>query len=270
MCNQPEADLDALVAEVLASSKYRAVSPELVRAVGARELAARRSLREAVKETKGRLHQVAGAFLDRAPRYDSWLAALRDAQGDDAALRAACRTIMAGHASTRERLPVVEPLYAAVFAALPPVGRIIDAACGLNPLAAPWMALAPGAQYLACDLYADMCAFVGAALPLLGLAGEAAVCDLAAAPPPWEADVALVLKLLPVLEQLRRGAGAELLRGLRAPRLVVSYPTRSLGGRNVGMAATYAAQLHAIAAAEGWPYERLEFPGELIFVVTKP
>lgn len=265
----PPGDLDALVAEVLSSPKYRAISPELVRAVGARELAARRTMREAVKETRGRLHQVAGAFLDRAPRYDAWLAELRAAGDDGEALRGVCRAIMAGHASTRERLPQLERFYAAVFAALPPVGRLIDAACGLNPLAAPWMPLAPGAAYLACDLYADMCAFIGAALPALGLAGEAAVCDLAAAPPPWEADVALVLKTLPVLEHVRRGAGRELLRGIRAPRLVVSFPTRSLGGRNVGMAATYAGQMREIAAGEGWAYETLEFAGELVFVVTK-
>lgn len=261
--------LDELVAEVLGSAKYRAISPELVRAVGARELAARPSLKLAVKETKTRLHQVAGAFLDRAPRYDQWLAQLEAARGDDEALRAACLAIMAGHASTRERLPVLERLYSAVFAALPPVGSVIDLACGLNPLAAPWMPLAPGAAYLACDLYADMCAFVGAALPALGLAGAAAVCDLTAGPPPWRADLALVLKTLPVLEQLRRGAGRELLRAVDAPALVVSFPTRSLGGRDVGMAATYGAQMRAIADGEGWPYEALTFPGELVFLVRK-
>jgi len=262
----PLDQLEALVAEVLASSKYRAISPALVRSVGARELAARRSLREAVKETKGRLHQVAGAFLDRAPRYDAWLSELRAAE-THAARMAVCRTLMGAHASTRERLPELERFYVAVFAALPPVTSLIDVACGLNPLAAPWMALPAGAPYYACDLYADMCAFVGAALPLLGMAGEAAVCDLTVGPPPWQADVALVLKTLPVLEHVRRGAGHELLRGLRAPHLVVSFPTRSLGGRNVGMATTYTGQMHAITEAEGWTYTTIELTNELVFIV---
>lgn len=260
--------LERLVADVLAGAKYRTISPALVRAVGARELAARRSHREAVKETKARLHQVAGAFLDRSPRYAAWLAELR-AAGDDEALRAACRSIMAGHASTRERLPQLEQLYGAVFAALPPVGSVVDVACGLNPLAAPWMTLAPGARYMACDLYADMCAFIDAALPALGLAGEAAVWDLSGGPPPWQADIALVLKTLPVLEHVRRGAGHSLLRGLAARHLVVSFPTRSLGGRNVGMAATYTGQMQAIAASEGWSYTTREFANELVFVVAK-
>jgi 16S rRNA (guanine(1405)-N(7))-methyltransferase len=265
----PADRIEALVAEVLASPKYRAVSPALVRAVGERELRARRSLREAVKETKGRLHQVAGAFLDRAPRYEGWLAELRAAADDREALRAACRAIMAGHASTRERLPELQRFYDTIFAALPPIGSLIDAACGLNPMAAPWMPLPPGAAYYACDLYGDMCAFIAAALPLLGLRGEAAVCNLADGPPPWRADAALVLKTLPVLEHVRRGAGRELLRGLQAPRLVVSFPTRSLGGRNVGMAATYAGQMRTIAEGEGWAYETLEFTNEVVFVVRK-
>ncbi|GAB4429733.1 MAG: 16S rRNA methyltransferase [Chloroflexi bacterium OHK40] len=261
--------LDALVAEVLSSPKYAAINPELVRAVGARELAVRRTLREAVKETRGRLHQVAGAFLDRAPRYDAWLATLRAAQGKPAALRGACQTIMASHASTRERLPELERFYDAIFAALPPVDSLIDLACGLNPLAAPWMGLKPGAHYAACDIYSDMCAFLGAAIPLLGLRGDAAVCDLAVGPPSWRADAALLLKTLPVLEHLRRGAGRELLRAIQAPWLVVSFPTRSLGGRNVGMAATYGGQMRQIADAEGWTYESLEFMNEVVFLVRK-
>jgi len=261
--------LDELVAALAATPKYGAISPELLRAVAARELAAHRGPKAALKEAKAKLHQVAGAFLDRAPRYSRWLEELRAAGGAPERIQEACRAIMAGHASTRERLPVLERFYAAVFAALPPVSAVADLACGLNPLAAPWMGLPPGATYMACDLYADMAGFLGEALPLLGLRGEAAVCDLSAGPPPWRADVALVLKTLPVLEQLRRGAGRELLRAIDAPRLVVSFPTRSLGGRNVGMAAHYGAQMRELCAEEGWGHTAIELPGELAFVVEK-
>lgn len=260
--------LERLITEVLKGSKYRAVTPDLIRVVGAQELAARRSFKDAVKATRGRLHQVAGAFLDRAPRYEAWLDELRSAP-DSATLRETCRVIMASHASTRERLPQLEAFYAGVFAALPPVSSLLDAACGLNPLATPWMTLAPGARYMACDLYADMCAFIGAALPILGLTGEAAVWDLAASVPPWEVDVALVLKTLPVLEHTRRGAGRDLLRGLAARHLVVSFPTRSLGGRDVGMAATYRGQIEAIATGEGWAYATLNLANEIVFIVMK-
>src|SRR5690606_12217651 len=135
----------------------------------ARELAAHRSAKVALKEAKAKLHQVAAAYFSRSPRYDEWLAELRGAAGDPARLREICSAAMATHASTRERLPQLERFYAALFAALPPVSVVADLACGLNPLAAPWMSLPAGATYYACDLYADLCAFLDVALPLLGL-----------------------------------------------------------------------------------------------------
>lgn len=263
-------DLDTLLAALLASAKYRTISPELIRAVGARELKAHRSLKAAIKETKNKLHQVAGAYFERPPSYPAWLELLRAAADQPAAVAAACRTIMGHHASTRERLPILDRFYREIFAVVPPVGRLLDLACGLNPLAAPWMGLPANGFYQACDLYADLGAFLGEALPLLGCPGAAAVCDLSDAPPPWPADAALVLKTLPVLEQIRRGAARELLEAVRAPCLVVSFPTRSLGGRNVGMADSYAAMLRGICDPAGWPIlAELTFPNELVFIVQK-
>ncbi|MFQ3663648.1 MAG: 16S rRNA methyltransferase [Chloroflexaceae bacterium] len=268
MTPEPD-DLERLVARILASGKYRALNPAVVRAIGARELAARGSLKAAIRATRGRLHQIAGAFLERTPPYAAWLAALGEAAGDRERLRAICLEALRQHASTRERLPDLEQFYPAIFAALPPISSVMDLACGLNPLAAPWMPLAPGTRYLACDVYTDLNAFLATALPLLGLSGVSSVCDLSNAAPPWRADVALLLKTLPLLEHMRRGAGPELLRRIDALYLVVSFPTRSLGGRNVGMAATYGAQMRAIAASAGWPLRQLEFASEIVFVVRK-
>lgn len=264
-------DLETLVAAVLQSSKYRTISLDLIRAVGLRELTVQRNLREAIKATKSRLHQVAGAYLERVPPYAAWLAALEQASGPNGReqLQAVCRPMLAAHASTRERLPELEQCYSAIFGLLPPITSLLDLACGLNPLAAPWMPLPADARYDACDLYSDMGDFLNAALPLLGLQGMVTVCDLTTHMPDQAVDLALVLKTLPVLEQARRGAGRDLLRGLRARHLVVSFPTRSLGGRNVGMAATYGAQFRAIADAEGWPYQELRFTNELVFVAEK-
>ena len=67
--------LERLVAAVVESAKYRHVSPVLVRRVGARELAVRRSWREAVKGTKSKLHQVGAAYLTGKLDYGrSWTA----------------------------------------------------------------------------------------------------------------------------------------------------------------------------------------------------
>lgn len=263
--------LNELVATVQAAGKYRTVSADLIRLIGQRELAIRRNLKMAVKETKNKLHQVAGAYFVSQPRFAAWHNTLSTAAvtGDPTKLQAACRTVMAEHASTRERLPILADFYATLFATLPPVNTVLDIACGLNPLARPWMPLAPTATYYACDLYADLAQFLNEVLPLLGGPAIAEVRDVITSPPPWHADVAFVFKTLPVLEQVRRGAGRELLQAIDAPYLLVSFPTASLGGRGRGMAANYAAGFRELTASAGWPVEQFDFPGELVFLVRR-
>jgi 16S rRNA (guanine(1405)-N(7))-methyltransferase len=264
-----DARLDELVRQVAASPKYHAISEDLIRQIGRRELAARRNLKDAVKAAKNRLHQVAGAYLDARPPYAAWAGQLAAAEGDERALRAACLQIMERHASTRERLGILDTFYTTTLAGLPPIRSVLDVACGLGPLAIPWMPLADGAAYYACDIYADMMAFLNEFLRVAGVPGQAQVCDLVAGPPPVRADVALVLKALPPLDHLDKRAGPNLLRALDADYLLVSFPARSLGGRDKGMVEHYARGFLALADAEGWPVERFEFPTELAFRVQK-
>lgn len=263
--------LSELVRQVAAGANYRGISHKVIAAVGARELAKRRTLKEAVKATRSKLHQVAGAYFAQ-PEYDRWLSMLRDAAsaGDDgAALKAACRVILGSHASARERLPILDDLYARTLGDLAPIQRVLDVACGLNPLTIPWLPLAPGATYRAYDIYPALADFLNAAFPLLGVYGVAEVADMTTAPPREHADVALVLKALPCLEQLDRDVSGRLLESLDARCLLVTYPVRSLGGRSKGMLATYDERLRALVAGRGWQVTRYEFATELAYVITK-
>ena len=97
--------VESLVAAVLRSAKYHSVDPLLVARIGAGELSKGRKLKEAVKATKNKLHQVGGAYLSELPQYTDWLVALTKAEGDLQALKPICREVMASHVSTRERLP---------------------------------------------------------------------------------------------------------------------------------------------------------------------
>jgi 16S rRNA (guanine(1405)-N(7))-methyltransferase len=261
--------LDTLVEKVAAGPGYRSMARELIASVGARELAKRRSLKEAIKATKSRLHQVAGAYFPQQ-EHAHWLAMLQEAstQGREA-LKAACREVMRHHASTRERLPILDDFYMRTLGDLPPPRRVLDLGCGLNPLAIPWMPLAPDAEYRAYDVYPDLAAFLTACLPLLGVRGTTEVADLTAAVPTEPADVALLLKLLPPLERLDASAPARLLDTLNAEYLLVSYPVHSLGGRRKGMVATYDAQMARLLDGKGWRVERFEFATELAFRIRK-
>ena len=176
---------------------------------------------------------------------------------------------MRHHASTRERLPILESFYATTLASLEPVRSVLDLACGLNPLALPWMPLAPDARYYACDIYADMIAFLNGFFAQTGVHGQARICDLAAGAPDEQVDLALVLKALPPLDQQAKHAGRDLLRALNARHILVSFPAHSLGGRGKRMAENYEQRFRALADAEGWSIKRFMFPTELAFLVTK-
>lgn len=260
--------LDALVAQVRQGRKYRMVAESLVQRIGAAELRKRTSLSEAVKATKNKLHQVAGLYFAGRPDYDDWLRRIARATEEDAR-RAALRAIMAHHASTRERLPILESFYARIFAGIEPVRSVLDLACGLNPLSLPWMPLAVGATYHAVDIYEDLMDFLQRALALLGVVGRAEARDILADRPADEADVALLLKAIPCLEQLDPAAGSSILDTINARHIVVSFPTRTVGGSDVGMRQTYAARFHALTAGRRWHIEPIEFADELVFRVTK-
>jgi 16S rRNA (guanine(1405)-N(7))-methyltransferase len=266
MAKPPADPLDALVSDILKSAKYSRVCEELVRHIGADELSKRRSLKDASKATKNKLHQVGGAFLDSSLAGLSGSLKTAAQSGD---LRAACESIMAHHASTRERLPILDEFYPALFADLPPVRSILDVACGLNPLAIPWMPLAPGAPYFAYDIYTDMIAFLNGVFAYLGVPGRAAARDVTQFVPPEPVHLALVLKTLPCLEQIDKFAGLRLLEGLKAEFVLVTFPVRSLGGYDKNMRANYEAHLQDLLKGRPWTAQRFEFATELAFLIDR-
>ncbi len=262
MGDAAQAALDDVVAAVLASSKYARITPDLIRRIAAGEVTKHKRAKEAIKATKNKLHQVAGVYLATTPDYAAMLETLK-ADAD------APRQLMLMHASTRERLPLIERFYRETLAAIPPARTVIDVACGLNPLAIPYMPLADDVEYHAYDIYTDMMDFLSAAIPLLGARGAAYARDVITDAPTQAVDLALVIKAIPCLEQVDKGVGARLLRQIDAAHVLVSYPTRSLGGGDKGMRAHYDAQFGQMIDGTGWTAQRFDFDNELAYLITK-
>jgi 16S rRNA (guanine(1405)-N(7))-methyltransferase len=262
-------DLERLVAAVRKSAKYRHVCEDVVRGVGERELAKGRRLKEAIKATKKKLHQVGSAYLEGGMNYADWLNDLKAASGNSEDFRWTCVQTMRYHSSTKERLEVLDEFYATVLADLPPVRSVLDLACGLDPLAIPWMGLPDGATYYAYDIYEDMVDFLRAFMELTPVRGQALACDVLRSCPMPCVDLALVLKSFPCLEQIDKSAGAQLLDTIDARYLLVSFPVQSLGGRDKGMLANYEVHFRELIAGEGWSVERFTFTTELAFLICK-
>jgi 16S rRNA (guanine(1405)-N(7))-methyltransferase len=266
-----ETDIDPIVASVLASPKYRAIARGLVERIARQEASSGRDVKETAKAVKNKLHQVAGAYLQRTPDYAIWLSELRQAAAspDPEDLQAACRRMLRLHASTRERLPILDEFYARLLSDLPPIHSVLDLACGLNPLAIPWMGLPPQAEYNAVDIYGDMMGFLDDALRIFGVQGMARAMDVVESTPDQEVDLAFLLKTIPCLEQVDKSAGRRLLESLRARTLLVSFPAHSLGGRSKGMPGHYASHFEELVAGKPWGIRRFEFRSELVFRIEK-
>lgn len=262
---------EPIVDRVLRSPRYRDVEPSLLHRLAAEELPKARNADDAVKRVKRRLHQAIGAY--RGGRAADPLAGVRAAWSGDLGapdLRAACLEVMRRHASTAERLADLDRFYASIWELTgDPPATLVDLGCGLGPLALPWMRLPPAATYHACDVDRQSLAVVGAFLELAGQPHAVHACDLVASgAPSVTADVALLLKLVPLLDHQDPSAAVRALRALDAVYAVVSFPSRSLGGRR-GMAAAYRRRLDDLAAEAGVSEVReASVPSELVFVLT--
>lgn len=255
--------VEKIVETVAKSRRYRNVDRQIIRRVVEEEHRGGRKPAEVTKAAKKRLHRIYGAYLPSPPRYDKILDAIRTA--DDP--REALRWAMSHHASTRERVPQLDAFYSALSKRVGTPARILDLACGMNPLAAPWMPLGPDGALFAFDIDAEMAGFLGAALTTLGVAHQTGVVDLEQDFAVPAADLALLLKTAPCLDIALEG----LLPKIPAPLVVVSFPTRSLGRRSKGMGANYSRQLTAALAACGWQAEdSFEVPGELVYLLRGP
>lgn len=221
-------DLDPLVGRVLSGAKYRGLDPAFVARVVAEVRPGARSEAEAVKAAKRRLHQVFGAFTAGRPvaALERARAALAVDPDDRSALIAAMRT----HASSAERVAHLDELAALLASWVGRPASVVDLACGLGPLAAPWLDLAEGCRYWCCDVdrgLVDGLQALGAALPV---ALTAETVDLVARTVTEPADLALALKAVTTLDQQRAGRSAEVLGALRCADVVISVPRQSLGG----------------------------------------
>ena len=263
-------EVEQIVANVGAAAKYWRVCPRTVQRLAAEEWARHHHLKRAIKATKSRLHQVYSAY-ESPVDYDRGTRLLEAAYavGTPQAVRQACRTILALHTSTRERLPILDRFYADLYAYTGTPRTLLDLACGLNPLSHPWMGLPPGVAYHAYDIDTERIAFLDRYLALAGAEAHAHLQDILCDPPTERADVALLLKSSTCLERQRKGSTLALLDRLDVSHVVVTFPVKSLGQREKGMPEHYQHAFLEMVSGRPWRVTRFAFATELAFIVSK-
>lgn len=258
-------EVEAVVAAIKGSPKYRAVSEGTIRALAQQAFPRHRKRKALDKAVRRRLHGIVAAHLGD-PDYEGLARALADAlaRGDAARERALCEQALVQHLSTRERWPYLARFYAAIFEHTGVPGTLLDLACALGPLALPWMGLPATTELWAYDIHEPRVALLDAYLRQRGQPGGAEVRDIVLDPPRRPADVALLLKELHRLQRNYPGVGADWLAALPARHLVISLPAVSAhGGRR--LTDHYRARMQQLVEGRGWATHELCFEHEVVF-----
>jgi len=258
-----------LYSSVRASRKYANVCDETLLRLCEEEARKQRSDRDAVKAVKTELHAITGAFIGQRELCEAgrllseWEAASDDLGERDEILR----KILSLHKSSAERLRFLREMYADI-SRVAGEGPVFDIACGFGPFAAPF--LEGASNYFATDIDTGAVSLANRFLKLSGIPGGAFAGDVLYKIPGTPANNVLLLKLLPLLERRRQGYAARLVSNLPSRFFTISFPTRSLSGRNVGMYGFYGGFMRA-SFPEGeyeYMFER-EYANELLFIIRR-
>lgn len=261
------ADPGAVVERLRASKKYRHLADATLRRITTWAAARSRTARETEDRARRKLHQVFGAWL---AGFDAAKALRHLEEASPDARVEAFQRVLAMHASTRERLPFLADFYRAIWSVTGPPASVLDLGCGLSPCALPWMGLPAGATYRASEIDRRLVDLGNRALALVGRPPLVTCEDLLSDPPSEPCGVVLLLKMPPSLEQQEDGVSLRLLRSLPARHVVVSFPSRSLGGRDRGMSAHYAALMERLLGDLNRSATSLEIGGERLHVIPGP
>ena len=266
-----DSDLDNLLKNVRANKKYASIMPELVTRLAEKALTKGLKGKTAVKDVRNKLHQIGGAYFKRQVDFENAQDHLTQLTHDIHSERTQqfCLKIMSAHASTAERIPILEKFFKTALEPISPITSILDLACGMTPLSIPWMPLADRFSYDACDIYLDMLRFIQTFFNHFEINGRAFPCDLVGDVPGEQTQVALLLKSIPCLEQVDKEIGLTLLEGIPADHIMITFPVSSLGGRRKGMPDFYQEHFYEMISGKAWQIRRFEFETELAFLVTK-
>lgn len=250
---------------LLRSKNYRDICPDTVRRVWAECEKRYKKAKDVDKAAREALHGISGAFITpqeaRQLAYDmqAWHVDKTDLS---------LERMLSRHASTRERLPLsdTDDMYARIFAVTGRPRSVLDLACGINPLYLGARGIeAVGVDISGTAVYAVNCFHESYLMPV-----SARCADLLCpgAIPGERFDVALLFKLLPLLERQEKGSAARVMHAVNARHMVVSFPTRTLGGRSVRMAENYARWMDAHIPSGMAVRDRFETQNELFYIIA--
>jgi 16S rRNA (guanine(1405)-N(7))-methyltransferase len=218
---------------------------------------------EILKKVRAELRSVYGVFI---PENYNKRHKLLDELRRDKSLENH-EKILALHKSSKERLPIYPLIYKKIFEHTRIPSKILDLACGLNPLSYPFLGCKP--EYVACDLSDKDLEFVQEYFKIMNIKGKAVQVNLLkddVSELSKGVDVVFLFKALDSFESVRWNASEDLLKSLKASFVVVSFATKSIGGKK-DIKKERRSWFEKMIKRNKWEFSEFEFPGELFYII---
>lgn len=240
------------------NKKYRDVCPDTIRRVIAECEGRYKKAKDMDKAVREKLHGITSAFMNEQ-EYKKAQALAGEFSPEN------LESLLSCHASTRERLPLaaMDALYTRIFEVTGEPEALLDLACGINPVY--FLSKYPLMQVTGADISGQSVNII------TRCGGRALHNDLLCTDliPAERYDVALLFKILPLLDRQRDGAAMDVLNTVSAKFIVVSFPTRTLGGRNVGMEKNYSEWMESHLPENRTVAARFTTENELYYVLKE-
>ncbi|MCL1794351.1 MAG: hypothetical protein FWG34_10825 [Oscillospiraceae bacterium] len=217
------------------------VYPPFLERICAEESEKYKKDRDKAKAVKTKLHQAYGAYYS-----EKNIKAAEVLIKSGVEFSALSEQLAKLSVSSRERSGFAPEFYKFIFESVPSekIASILDLGCGFNPFFLPQMTAASPKidikAYHAFDIGTSLVSLVNQYFALAGLPECARCMDAISEIPKQAADMAFLFKIVPTLENRKKGRGFEIMENLGFRYAAVSFPTRTLGGKNINMAGNYA------------------------------
>ncbi|MCL2321544.1 MAG: hypothetical protein FWC47_05475 [Oscillospiraceae bacterium] len=254
-------NIEDCVNTIKASKKYNSICDETIIRISENEMKKNKSDKEIIKSVKTKLYQISGAFISD----DSIKFIYKNYE-----LSKSFPMVEALHSSTAERISFAKEMYRDIFSVTGDECSILDIGCGLNPFFLGNMKKLYGGKYFATDINLKLIKLLNIFFASTNIDGHAFPNDVLYKVPDIHVENVFLFKILPLFEQQQKGSSKRIIEEIDSEYFTITFPTKTLSGKNVGMKNFYNNFIKNNFTEEEFEYcFEKEYINELLYIIKK-
>lgn len=262
-------EINDIINEIISSRKYSGIDKSVVERISI-ELSKRyKKSKELIKAIKNQLHIINVSFFES----DSHKLSSELLENDTEDVSNDCHLseeILSLHASTKERSAYLKEIYSDFLGTyITTSTSIIDIGCGFNPFALPFYHELPN-EYHALDINKETINLINKYFSYFhNDKYKASIVDVVSNNSTIHGSLIFLFKILPLIEQQKKGGSILLLQSMNFEKAIISFPIKSMTGKNKGMEQYYSTFFEELIKNAYDIIEKKVIGSELFYVIKK-